>query len=160
MKVTWTRAIVFVCALVVVIAAGVYSSDHLLKATDGDENFVEADTSADAVEVFSEVISEDIQFPEDEENVALEQGTMDCEETETSDKSVVIDYVIMGDDVGVGAQVKLTAVLTGYENPVYQWQYHDGTDWKDIEGATEASYVFEITQENCSYDWRVNVEEE
>jgi hypothetical protein len=156
MKVTWKRAIVFVCALAVVIAVGVYSSDHLLKATDGDENYVESDTSAEAVEV----VSEDIQFPEGEDNVALEQGTMDCEETEASDKSVVIAYEVMGDDVGIGSQIKLTAVLTGYENPVYQWQYHDGTDWKDIEGATGESYLLEITQENCSYNWRVNVEEE
>jgi hypothetical protein len=156
MKVTWTRAIVFVCALAVVIAAGVYSSDHLLKATDGDENYVESDTSA----ADAGVVSEEIQFPEDEENVALEQGTMDCEETEASDKSVVIAYEVLGDDVGVGSQIKLTAILTGYENPVYQWQYHDGTDWKDIEGATEESYLLEITQENCSYNWRVNVEEE
>jgi hypothetical protein len=156
MKVTWKRAIVFVCALAVVIAAGVYSSDHLLKATDGDENYVESDTSA----VDAGVVSEEIQFPEDEENVALEQGTMDCEETEASDKSVVIAYEVLGDDVGVGSQIKLTAILTGYENPVYQWQYHDGTDWKDIEGATEESYLLEITQENCSYNWRVNVEEE
>jgi hypothetical protein len=156
MKVTWTRAIVFVCALAVVIAAGVYSSDHLLKATDGDENYVESDTSA----ADAGVVSEEIQFPEDEENVALEQGTMDCEETEASDKSVVIAYEVLGDDVGVGSQIRLTAILTGYENPVYQWQYHDGTDWKDIEGATEESYLLEITQENCSYNWRVNVEEE
>jgi hypothetical protein len=156
MKVTWTRAIVFVCALAVVIAAGVYSSDHFLKATDGDENYVESDTSA----ADAGVVSEEIQFPEDEENVALEQGTMDCEETEASDKSVVIAYEVLGDDVGVGSQIKLTAILTGYENPVYQWQYHDGTDWKDIEGATEESYLLEITQENCSYNWRVNVEEE
>jgi hypothetical protein len=155
MKVTWKRAIVFVCALAVVIAAGVYSSDHLLKATDGDENYVESDASA----VDAEVVSEDIQFPEDEENVALEQGTMDCEETEASDKSVEIAYEVMGDDVGVGSQIKLTAVLTGYENPVYQWQYYDGTDWNDIEGATEESYLLEVTQENCSYNWRVNVEE-
>jgi hypothetical protein len=85
---------------------------------------------------------------------------MDCEETEASDKSVEIAYEVMGDDVGVGSQIKLTAVLTGYENPVYQWQYYDGTSWNDIEGATEESYLLEVTQENCSYNWRVNVEEE
>jgi hypothetical protein len=186
MKLTWKRGLVFVCALAVVIAAGVYSSDHLLKATDGEENIVETDDSG----VTADTVPEDLELPQEEEAVvAIEQGvfeneTLDAQDTpeETteaqdvseeateapeeaaqeaeSDKSVVIAYEVVGDDVGVGSQIKLTAVQTGYENPSYQWQYNDGNNWIDIDGATSSVYMLTVTKENSSYRWRVDVEEE
>jgi hypothetical protein len=169
-----------------VIAAGVYSSDHLLKATDGEENYVESDTSS------AELVEgslDDLELPEEEEQVvAIEQGVFEnvtpetqeitegetqeetteaAEETteataeeETADKSVVIAYEILGDNVGVGTQIKLTAVPSGYENPVYQWQYNDGSEWKDIDGATSDVYTLTVTEENASYRWRADVEEQ
>jgi hypothetical protein len=193
MKVTWKRGLVFICALAVVIAAGVYSSDHLLKATDGEENIVDPD----AVAATDDVVPEDLELPEEEEHVvAIEQGVFEnetpetqditegetqeetteaveetteatTEETteeatkeETADKSVVIAYEILGDNVGVGTQIKLTAVPTGYENPAYQWQCNDGSGWKDISGATSSVYTLTVTEDNASYRWRADVEEQ
>jgi hypothetical protein len=216
MKVTWKRGLVFICALAVVIAAGVYSSDHFLKATDGEENYVESDTSS------AELVEgslDDLELPEEEEHVvAIEQGVFEnetpetqeiadgetaeetteaveetaeeelteeeaaeeeaveeeaveetteaAEETtgeatkeETADKSVVIAYEILGDNVGVGTQIKLTAVPSGYENPVYQWQCNDGSGWTDISGATSEVYTLTVTEDNASYRWRADVEE-
>jgi hypothetical protein len=192
-----------------VIAAGVYSSDHLLKATDGGENYVESDTSS------AELVEgslDDLELPAEEEHVvAIEQGVFENEtpetqeitegeteevtteateetaeetteateeiaeetteetteastevaaEEETADKSVVIAYEILGDNIGVGTQIKLTAVPSGYENPVYQWQYNDGSAWQDIAGATSDVYTLTVTEENASYRWRADVEEE
>jgi hypothetical protein len=176
-----------------VIAAGVYSSDHLLKATDGEENIVDPD----AVAATDDVVPEDLELPEEEEHVvAIEQGVFEnetpetqditegetqeetteaveetteatTEETteeatkeETADKSVVIAYEILGDNVGVGTQIKLTAVPTGYENPVYQWQCNAGSGWTDIDGATSEVYTLTVTEENASYRWRADVEEQ
>jgi hypothetical protein len=193
MKVTWKRGLVFICALAVVIAAGVYSSDHLLKATDGEENIVDPDAAA----ATDDVVPDDLELPEEEEHVvAIEQGVFENEtpetqeitegetqeetteaveetteatteetteetnEEETADKSVVIAYEILGDNVGVGTQIKLTAVPTGYENPVYQWQCNDGSGWTDIAGATSSVYTLTVTENNASYRWRADVEEQ
>jgi hypothetical protein len=180
-----------------VIAAGVYSSDHLLKATDGEENIVDPDAAA----ATDDVVPDDLELPEEEEHVvAIEQGVFEnetpetqeitegetqeetteaveetteatTEETteeateeatkeETADKSVVIAYEILGDNVGVGTQIKLTAVPSGYENPVYQWQCNDGSGWTDIAGATSEVYTLTVTEDNASYRWRADVEEQ
>jgi hypothetical protein len=178
MKVTWKRGVVFICALAVVIAAGFYSSDHLLKATDGEENIVEPDAAETADD------AEEAAAPEEEQVVAIEQGSFKSgetaeeiaqetaeeiaqepeeeseEETPEEEQSVAIAYKVDSYPVGYGSQIALTAVLSGYENPVYQWQYNDGSGWKDIDGATEDVYVLTVTEENRSYKWRVDVEEE
>jgi hypothetical protein len=189
MKVKWKRGLVLVCALALVVAAGVYSSDHFLKATDGDENIVDSTESgggAVAVENGTEIPAEEepvVAFEQgvfesdvlDEQNAQEEPAAEEITETgETSDeeaiaeestesegeKSVVIAYEVVGGEyTGVGSQIKLTAVPTGYENPVYQWQYNDGSDWKDLEGENSPVYVLNVTEENSSYRWRVDVEE-
>jgi hypothetical protein len=76
------------------------------------------------------------------------------------EQSVVIAYEVVGGKyTGVGSQIKLTAVPTGYKNPSYQWQYNDGSSWKNIDGATSSVYTLNVTKENTSYRWRVDVEE-
>jgi ribosomal protein L3 len=181
MKVTWKRTVVFLSALAVVITASIYSADHFLKATDGEENVVvtpETDDGTDAV------IGE-VELPtEEEEIVAIEQGVLEeepeeaqsqepeevtePEETaaeieisaEEADKNVEVVYEIIDGEVKeVGTQIRMTAVLSGFGDtqPSYQWQYSDGSEWKDIEGATSSTYTLDVTRDNYNYSWRVSV---
>jgi hypothetical protein len=262
MKVTWKRGLGIGLALVLVIAAGVYSSDHFLKATDGDENIVEpteaGEEAAPVEEVFEEqdedsvvaivqgvfesdlleeqepgesVTQDDTEvLPEetadetaaepdgetadeetetavetvdavDEETAvenadaaaeteelsaqetvsagdeltteeeAVEEETTEEESTEeevteeateeesTEEQEVLIAYEVVGGKyTGAGSKIKLYAVVTGYKDPSYQWQYDDGSGWKDIKGATNSVYTLEVTEKNISYTWRVDVE--
>jgi hypothetical protein len=219
MKLNWKRGLAFVCALVLVVAAGFYSSDHFLKATDGEENIVDSTEAAiaETLELSTEALAEA------DEVVAIEQGVYESdmpdgqdteaeplpgeeesageeaddetaageeiaeaaaagEETaesvnaeeeaveeeaaeeeaaeEEPERSVVIAYEVVGGKyTGVGSQILLTAVPTGYEDPSYQWQYYDGSSWKNIDGATSSAYTLNVTKENTSYRWRVDVEE-
>jgi hypothetical protein len=244
MKVTWKRGIGIGLALVLVIAAGVYSSDHFLKATDGEENIVEptetGEEAAPVEEVFEgqdedsvvaivqgvfesdlleeqepgeSVTQDDTEvLPEetadetgaepdgetvDEETAvenadaadeteeltagetvsagdeltteeeAVEEETTEEESTEeeateeeaTEEQEVLIAYEVVGGEyTGAGSKIKLYAVVTGYKDPSYQWQYDDGSGWKDIKGATGSVYTLEVTEKNISYTWRVDVE--
>jgi hypothetical protein len=230
MRGKWKRSIVIVFAIALVISAGVYSSDHFLKATDGEENNLAAPESADeptavaeeaelpteevnvmtieqgyfesdiiaeasteegisdekSIEgnpVEGEVQSSEIQPTEekpeellastaelkDETAASVENGKTTKQETDAlltqklsgeTEKSVQIAYeVIGGEYTGIGSQIMLTAVLTGYDglNPSYQWQYSDGGDWIDIDGETSSVYLLSVTKENSTYSWRVSV---
>jgi hypothetical protein len=248
MKVTWKRGLGIGLALVLVIAAGVYSSDHFLKATDGDENIVEpteageeaapveevfegqdeeavvaivqgvfesdlleeqepgdsvtgdgtevppeetadetvaepdgeaadeetAAENADAEEETEELSAQETVSAGDElttEEEAVEEETTEEESTEeeateeesteeesTEEQQVLIAYeVIGGKYTGAGSKIKLTAVVTGYKEPSYQWQYDDGSGWKDVKGATDSVYTLEVTEKNISYPGRVDV---
>ena len=67
--------------------------------------------------------------------------------------------LLTGGDIYYGDKVKLQAVLTGETdaNFTYQWQYNDGSGWKNVKNATKAIYEFEVTEENAVYDYRVVV---
>lgn len=56
-----------------------------------------------------------------------------------------------------GDTVELQAVVTGGEGVAYslQWQYDDGSGWKDIAGACGAIYSFTVDEENAGYAYRV-----
>jgi hypothetical protein len=206
MKGKWKRSIVIVFAIALVISAGVYSSDHFLKATDGEENNLEApeetgdEPAAVAEEAElpeedetvmtieqgyfeSDIIAEEIAEANTEEGISGEEITTDTpaegelqptaeelealqakaeeqKKTANTEKSVKIAYEIVGGEyTGVGSQIELTAVLTGYDGlePAYQWQYNDGGEWKDIDGATSSVYLLNVTEENSTYNWRVSV---
>jgi hypothetical protein len=253
MKVTWKRGIGIGLALVLVIAAGVYSSDHFLKATDGEENIVEpteaGEEAAPVEEVFEgqdeesvvaivqgvfesdlleeqepgesvtqddtevlpdETADETVAEPDGEaadeetaaenaeaadeteeltagetvsagdelttEEEAIEEKSTEEESTEeeateeestedesteeesTEEQEVRIAYEVVGGEyTGAGSKIKLYAVVTGYKDPSYQWQYDDGSGWKDVKGATDSVYTLEVTEKNISYTWRVDV---
>ena len=59
----------------------------------------------------------------------------------------------------VGAQITLTATLTGFENYehyVLQWQYtEDGNTWYDIPGANEITYTYTLDEATTNYNWRI-----
>jgi hypothetical protein len=205
MKGKWKRSIVIVFAIALVISAGVYSSDHFLKATDGEENNLDTPETGDE----PATVAEEAELPDEDETVmTIEQGYFESDiiaeeiaeantedgisgdETKTdtlaegevqltaeelealqakaevqkktanTEKSVKIAYEIVGGEyTGVGSQIELTAVLTGYDGlePAYQWQYSDGGEWKDIDGATSSVYLLNVTEENSTYNWRVSV---
>lgn len=56
-----------------------------------------------------------------------------------------------------GARITLTAHLTGFEGKQYklQWQYSDGGDWKNVEGANELTYTYTLDEKTTTYNWRV-----
>ena len=60
-----------------------------------------------------------------------------------------------------GAEVTLTATLTGFEDDTYtmQWQYtpDGGETVVDVEGANEAEYTFVLDGTNVGYLWRMTV---
>ena len=58
----------------------------------------------------------------------------------------------------VGAKIKLTAELTGFEGKVYtlQWQYSlDNENWVDVPGAHDITYTFTLDATTTQYTWRV-----
>lgn len=56
-----------------------------------------------------------------------------------------------------GAKITLTAHLTGFEGKQYklQWQYSDGGDWKNVEGANGLTYTYSLDEKTTTYKWRV-----
>ena len=58
----------------------------------------------------------------------------------------------------VGAQITLTATLTGFENKKYtlQWQYStDLENWTDVPGAHDITYTYTLDEITTNYTWRV-----
>jgi hypothetical protein len=258
MKGKWKRGLAIVFAIALVTSAGVFSTDHFLKATDGEENILDFSESGEE----ALAVEEELELPAEEETVVtIEQGVFESDLTDENiaqenveesiaeepeaeavnsenmaaevsaeaeskplateekaepttaaaensaelttaaaensakpataaessaeptavaaensvkpaaaaenktvpaetERSVVIAYdVIGGEFTGIGSQIQLTAVPTGYEDPSYQWQYYDGSSWKNIDGETSPVYMINVTEENSSYRWRVNVEE-
>lgn len=80
------------------------------------------------------------------------------EEIDISSLKVEI-FSSLGDQVSMGETIQLTSLLTGFEGIEHalQWQYNDGSGWKDVVGATEGSYEFKATKESVQYSWRLAV---
>ena len=70
-------------------------------------------------------------------------------------------YAVWDNDVlQFGDKATLIAVLHGYENTVYtiQWQNSgDAENWTDVEGAVGERYTLEVTEDNHTDYWRVQV---
>ena len=64
-----------------------------------------------------------------------------------------------GDVVMMGETITLTSVLTGFDGLTYamQWQYDDGSGWKNVDGATGDSYSFIADDNNIYFQWRLEV---
>jgi hypothetical protein len=87
MRVKWKRALGIVLAFVLVVSAGVYSSDHFLKATDGDENIVESSESDENQLTGEEVF----ELPDqDEEVVSIGQGVFESDLPNEEDAESVL----------------------------------------------------------------------
>jgi hypothetical protein len=134
------------------------------EAADEGAASQEADTTADTggqtagenVSAGDELTTENEAIEEAAEEEPTEEAT---EEESTEERSVQIAYEVVGGEyTGAGSTIKLTAVVNGYKEPSYQWQYDDGSGWKDIKGATDSVYMLDVTEENISYVWRVDVE--
>jgi len=65
----------------------------------------------------------------------------------------------LDEQVSMGETIRLTSVLSGFDGIEYalQWQYNDGSGWKNIPGATEGHYEFKATLETVQYAWRLTV---
>lgn len=62
--------------------------------------------------------------------------------------------------VDAETQVTLTAILTGFDSVQVQLQWQssvNGIDWRDVPGAKETSYTYELTEQNREVAWRVVV---
>lgn len=59
----------------------------------------------------------------------------------------------------LGDEVELEAIVEGVDAIEYtlQWQYNDGSGWKDIHGETDLTYRFELTEANVEYSYRVAI---
>lgn len=59
----------------------------------------------------------------------------------------------------LGDKVELEAIVEGVDAIEYtlQWQYNDGSSWKDIHGETDLTYRFELTKANAEYSYRVAI---
>ena len=58
----------------------------------------------------------------------------------------------------VGAQITMTAELTGFEGKTYslQWQYSmDGENWMDVPDANAISYTYILDETTTQYVWRI-----
>ena len=60
----------------------------------------------------------------------------------------------------VGARIKLTATLTGFDDRIYtlQWQYTtdpESGEWHDVPDAHDVTYTYTLDEETTHYTWRV-----
>ena len=185
MKMNIKRLTVVVLALVVAIGLGYFSWDRALKASE-DDGTVTASEQQQTVEQASQpvevVVPAATEAPAETEAPAATEAPAETEapaateapaemeapaateapaETEAPrDPSFDVEVKLLtGGDIYYGDKVKLQAVLTGETdaNFTYQWQYNDGSGWKNVKNATRAIYEFEVTEENAVYDYRVVV---
>ncbi|MEG0049969.1 MAG: InlB B-repeat-containing protein [Clostridia bacterium] len=82
-----------------------------------------------------------------------------AEEAPLNSRSIEITASWETEQLTLGDHVTLTAVLHGYESVEHlQWQMSsDNVNWSDIEGANEASYSYQLNEENCTNYWRISV---
>ena len=173
MKMDMKRLTVVVLALVVAIGLGYFSWDRALKASE-DDGTVTASEQQQTVEQASQpvevVVPAATDAPAEQETPAATEAPAETEdpaateapaETEAPrDPSFDVEVKLLtGGDIYYGDKVKLQAVLTGETdaNFTYQWQYNDGSGWKNVKNETRAIYEFEVTEENAVYDYRVVV---
>ena len=173
MKMNIKRLTVVVLALVVAIGLGYVSWDRALKASE-DDGTVTASEQQQTVEQASQpvevVVPAATDAPAEQEAPAATEAPAETEapaateapaETEAPrDPSFDVEVKLLtGGDIYYGDKVKLQAVLTGETdaNFTYQWQYNDGSGWKNVKNETRAIYEFEVTEENAVYDYRVVV---
>ena len=173
MKMNIKRWTVVVLALVVAIGLGYFSWDRALKASE-DDGTVTASEQQQTVEQASQpvevVVPAATDAPAETEAPAATEAPAETEapaateapaETEAPrDPSFDVEVKLLtGGDIYYGDKIKLQAVLTGETdaNFTYQWQYNDGSGWKNVKNATRAIYEFEVTEENAVYDYRVVV---
>ena len=167
MKMNIKRLTVVVLALVVAIGLGYFSWDRALKASE-DDGTVTASEQQQTVEQASQPV--EVVVPAETEAPAATEAPAETEapaateapaETEAPrDPSFDVEVKLLtGGDIYYGDKVKLQAVLTGETdaNFTYQWQYNDGSGWKNVKNTTRAIYEFEVTEENAVYDYRVVV---
>lgn len=59
----------------------------------------------------------------------------------------------------LGDKVELEAIVDGVDAIEYtlQWQYNDGSGWKNVHGETDSTYCFELTESNAEYTYRVAI---
>ena len=173
MKMNIKRLTVVVLALVVAIGLGYFSWDRALKASE-DDGTVTASEQQQTVEQASQpvevVVPAATDAPAETEAPAATEAPAETEapaateapaETEAPrDPSFDVEVKLLtGGDIYYGDKVKLQAMLTGETdaNFTYQWQYNDGSGWKNVKNETKAIYEFEVTEENAVYDYRVVV---
>lgn len=178
---TWKICLIVLLAVVVVGFAMAHS--NTLKATDeGDANYGETvATGIDETQEAPAGTTEYVSIPEETEPVEEAEPAEETEPAEEAEpveeaepaeeapaeeaveKSVeVVVGFVGGEFTGFGTEVELSAKLTGYEGetPSFQWQYSadEGETWKAVENANGQTYTFEITEENYTYSWRVEVQ--
>ena len=173
MKMNIKRLTVVVLALVVAVGLGYFSWDRALKASE-DDGTVTASEQQQTVEQASQpvevVVPAATDAPAETEAPAATEAPAETEapaateapaETEAPrDPSFDVEVKLLtGGDIYYGDKVKLQAMLTGETdaNFTYQWQYNDGSGWKNVKNETKAIYEFEVTEENAVYDYRVVV---
>ena len=80
------------------------------------------------------------------------------EPEEERNLSIDIWYECADEEIFYGSTIVWKSSVSGTKDGdrlVYQWQYNDGTGWKDQPGATESTYRYTLTEENCEYEWRL-----
>ena len=161
MKMNIKRLTVVVLALVVAIGLGYFSWDRALKASE-DDGTVTASEQQQTVEQASQpvevVVPAATEAPAETEAPAATEAPAETEAPRDPSFDVEVK-LLTGGDIYYGDKVKLQAVLTGETdaNFTYQWQYNDGSGWKNVKNETRAIYEFEVTEENAVYDYRVVV---
>lgn len=119
--------------------------------------------------VVNDLIASDIytlpSVQERPEEVRPEEGEQPVPEQEpvtalNPDREILIHAEWEGDALHYGDESTLVAELIGYENAFYgvQWQTSkDEVEWTDVEGATQLTHTFTMTEENCQDYWRLIV---
>ena len=105
----------------------------------------------------TEIISEENT---EEENVVVEDEPVDPMELINADRFVTVSFQWESEDHVFGNKVLARAILTGYDNTVYelQWQHSkDGVNYTDIAGATGETFEFVVTEDNYMDYWQVKV---
>lgn len=136
---------------------------------DEEEENAEAveDEEAENAEAVEGEEAENAEAVEDEEENAEaaeteEEQAEEAEEEEKPELTVTISFENLSEGkVKVGSRIRLNSIVEGAPEGAelhYQWQCSaDGENWINVENGNNATYEFELTEENNYYHWHLEV---
>lgn len=117
---------------------------------------VEPETTAEDKSAEPEIAQE----PAEEEPTEEEMIPAGDEEIVPDLSNVKIQiHCLNSGEVQIGDSVTLAVSVEGADGLSYsiQWQYYDGTEWKNQSGACDTTITYTLTKDNADYAWRVTL---
>lgn len=130
------------------------------EAVEGEEAENAEAAEGEEAEIAEEAEGEETENAEEAETE--EEQAEEAEEEEKPELTVTISFENLSEGkVKVGSRIRLNSIVEGAPEGTelhYQWQCSaDGENWINVENGNNATYEFELTEENNYYHWHLEV---